>query len=166
MTKGQQADHRKVDSSLSLSLSSSSERKEDENKNFENNENNPGVEENVEKEEETSNDANVVLDPAGVGRQPGVLCLGRREQRFEHGRGWQHPRERYAVWQAAAEGIPGSRLPQRLGPCRLPRGASPEPVLTVLRLKQSGAAGPSCRHALRDDVAGQNRAQGALRVAK
>ncbi len=69
MTKGQQADHRKVDSSLSLSLSSSSERKEDENKNFENNENNPGVEENVEKEEETSNDANVVLDPAGVNKE-------------------------------------------------------------------------------------------------
>jgi len=66
-TKGQQADHRKVDSS---SLSSSpSERKEDGNKNFENNENNPGVEENVEKEEETSNDANVVLNPAGVNKE-------------------------------------------------------------------------------------------------
>ena len=71
-TKGQQEDHRKkVDSSLSLSLSSSSssERKEDENKNFENNENNLGVEENVEKEEETSNDAKVVVVPAGVNEE-------------------------------------------------------------------------------------------------
>ena len=39
--------------------------KEEKNKNFENNENNLGVEENVEKEEETSNDANVVLVTAG-----------------------------------------------------------------------------------------------------
>ena len=78
-TKGQREDHRKVDSSSSSSSSSSSEKKEDENKNFENNENNLGVEDNVEKEEETSNDANVVLDPAEVNKEEDNKEEGKNE---------------------------------------------------------------------------------------